>query len=516
MILVSAVGLTYAYFSIQVTGNEETSSLKVSTAVLRLIYTDTLRMEGRDIYPGWSQTKTITVENTGTVTVMYNLIWRELLNEITNNELFISATCASNIQGNTCSGINNQVISTITTEAENVQLKNGISIEPNEKHTYTVTVTFPELSTNQNYNQGKRFYGTLNIKEGTPTSAEWFRYTIENNEVTITGYKNGINADFEVVDVDACESTAAYILQQSPYYVSSSEATPAAQTLCDGGEFNSMTLADALYSGALGPEYYSALGVTFDATNAYYSPKDIIIPSEIEGKPVTTIGYLAFWDRNLTSVVIPDTVETIGESAFSQNPLTSIVIPEGVETIEYTAFWKNQLVSVIIPNSVETVGSYVFEGNNLESVVLPNQLTVISNGLFYNNNSLSYVTIPHSVTGIESWAFYNNQLASVSIPSSVTYIDSGAFSHNRLTSVVIPSNVSYVGSSAFANNQLTSIIIPSSVMEIDNNAFDSNQLTSVRINGKSSSSDFNYYSYYIWGWASGYSDSNIVWAGSGS
>ena len=515
-------------------------------------------MEGIDIYPGWSQTKTITVENTGTVTVMYNLIWRELLNEITNNELFISATCASNIQGNTCSGINNQVISTITTETENVQLKNGISIEPNERHTYTVTVTFPELSTDQNYNQGKRFYGTLNIKEGTPTSDEWFRYTIENDEVTITGYKNGINADFEVVDVEACESTGAYMLQNS-YGFNSEEAQYGAQIYCNGGELYGTMLEDLLYTGVIGPEYYSALGVTFDTTNAYYSPKDVVIPSEIEGKPVTSLGYQAFWNRFLTSVSIPDTVEVIGDNTFAENLLTSVVIPEGVEVLERSAFRDNDLISVTMPSSLDTIGNYAFEENNLISVVIPSGVTTIGWDAFYRNN-LTSVSIPNTVTEIRGYAFEYNQLTSVTIPNSVTYIGSGAFDHNRLTSieipnsityinsdvfsnnyltsVVIPGNVSYIGSSAFANNrlnsviisngveavysyafqynQLTSVVIPSSVMEIDYAAFGSNQLTSVRINGKSSSSDFNYYSYDIWGWASGYSDSNIVWGGSGS
>ncbi len=166
ILLVSIAGISYAYFSIQVTGNEEASSIRVSTALLRLIYTDTLVMEGRGIYPGWSQSKTISVENDGTDTVYYTIIWRDLFNEVVNNELLLSMTCSSNIQGNTCEGLSSTAIPLSLTTTHNINIKENIEIEPGERHTYTVTVVFPELSTAQNYNQGKTFIGTLNIKEG--------------------------------------------------------------------------------------------------------------------------------------------------------------------------------------------------------------------------------------------------------------------------------------------------------------------------------------------------------------
>ena len=45
---------------------------------------------------------------------------------------------------------------------------------------------------------------------------------------------------------------------------------------------------------------------------------EVIIPSEIEGKPVTTIRWYAFYDcTSLTSVVIPESVTTIGKCAFA-------------------------------------------------------------------------------------------------------------------------------------------------------------------------------------------------------
>ena len=57
---------------------------------------------------------------------------------------------------------------------------------------------------------------------------------------------------------------------------------------------------------------------------------ELIIPSTIEGKPVTSIGARAFYtNTNLTSITIPDSVTSIGDYAFdSCFLLTSIKIPD--------------------------------------------------------------------------------------------------------------------------------------------------------------------------------------------
>ena len=166
--MVAVAGVSYAYFVVQVTGNETASSARLTTANKTLVYNDVQLASGQYVTPGWSDTKTITVTNNGDIDATYMIIWRELLNEITNNELVIRATCSSSVQGNTCPGFE-KTIPTKLTEAHNVTVKNGITIEPGEVHTYTVTFEFVETGSLQNYNQGKSFYGTLNIAEGAET-----------------------------------------------------------------------------------------------------------------------------------------------------------------------------------------------------------------------------------------------------------------------------------------------------------------------------------------------------------
>ena len=62
------------------------------------------------------------------------------------------------------------------------------------------------------------------------------------------------------------------------------------------------------------------------------NPVNLVIPSEIEGKPVTSIGYGAFYDcDSLQSITIPESVTSIGPLAFVYcSSLESITIPDSV------------------------------------------------------------------------------------------------------------------------------------------------------------------------------------------
>jgi hypothetical protein len=74
---------------------------------------------------------------------------------------------------------------------------------------------------------------------------------------------------------------------------------------------------------------------------------EVIIPSHIQGLPVTCIGAGAFKGKNLIGVTIPDSVTEIGTYAFADNKLTSVIIPNSVTKIGHSVFENNNLLTSI-------------------------------------------------------------------------------------------------------------------------------------------------------------------------
>lgn len=176
-------------------------------------------------------------------------------------------------------------------------------------------------------------------------------------------------------------------------------------------------------------------------------PRDVVIPSEINGAPITTIPDSSFASKRLTSVVIPDTVTSIGSGAFQNNHMTSVTIGNAVTSIGGFAFQNNQLSSITIPDSVTSIGVHAFGSNRLTSIVMGSGLTTIGQQVF-SDNQLASIVIPDSITSIGGQAFAQNQLASVTIPRSVVSIGDTAFLMNQLTSVAVPTETT-LGFSVF-------------------------------------------------------------------
>ena len=207
--------------------------------------------------------------------------------------------------------------------------------------------------------------------------------------------------------------------------------------------------------------------------------KELIIPSEYNAKPVTSIGERAFYDcRGLTSVTIPDSVTSIGSYAFFYcTGLTSVTIGNGVTSIGEHAFYGcNGLTSVTIGDSVTSIGERAFEScTGLTSVTIPDSVTNIGDYAFEGCTELTSVTIGNSVTSIGSATFSRcTGLTSITIPDSVTSIGSHAFSWcTGLTSVTIGNSVMSIGWGAFLYcSSLTSVTIGKGVTSIGGSAFD--------------------------------------------
>ena len=155
---------------------------------------------------------------------------------------------------------------------------------------------------------------------------------------------------------------------------------------------------------------------------------DVVIPNEIKGKKVTSIGAWAFEEYiqgpgfNIKSVVIPDTVTSIGSEAFGN---------------------CENLKKVTLPSSVTSIGTYAFSGTPwLEALKKNNTFVVVNNILLDATSAEGEVTIPDGVVTIAGGAFAEANITNVNFPDSVKYINAWAFKEcTKLNHVVLPKNL---------------------------------------------------------------------------
>ncbi|MDB4618906.1 leucine-rich repeat domain-containing protein [bacterium] len=273
---------------------------------------------------------------------------------------------------------------------------------------------------------------------------------------------------------------------------------------CDAEKSNDIKPPEAI---SVSPNLkYEIKGEAFNnPRNSSYSPRNavtitgcdkdafgaLIIPTNIEGKPVTTIGYGAFDScTSLTSITIPDGVTNIGSHAFSGcTSLTSITIPDSVTSIGDDSFSDcTSLTSITIPDSITSIPYGVFYScTSLTGITIPESITSIGNRAFQLCGSLKSITIPDSVTSIASYAFEScTSLTSITIGNGVTSIGEAAFyGCTSLTSVTIGNGVTSIGNGAFyICSSLTSIVIPDSVTSIGAYTFfECTSLTSITFQG---------------------------------
>jgi hypothetical protein len=89
--------------------------------------------------------------------------------------------------------------------------------------------------------------------------------------------------------------------------------------------------------------------------------RNLVIPADIWGEQITSIGAEAFSNSQLTGVTISSGITSIGDDAFINNQLTSVTIPNSVTSIGRDVFDNNNDLITI------TIGSNVSLGENITS-----------------------------------------------------------------------------------------------------------------------------------------------------
>ena len=182
--------------------------------------------------------------------------------------------------------------------------------------------------------------------------------------------------------------------------------------------------------------------------------------------------------RNLTSIVVPDSVTNIADNAFNDCPgISSVTLGSGMETVS-GGFLGGQtnLTSLVIRGNGQTRVAG-FREKAFQSVTISG-VSEIYNSAFSECRNLRTVELAGdgNLRSIWSWAFHGcTNLLSVAVPNSVTNIANYAF-HDcyALTNAVIGTSVERIGDNAFQYcHSLLGIEIPASVTSVGGSAFNS-------------------------------------------
>ena len=203
---------------------------------------------------------------------------------------------------------------------------------------------------------------------------------------------------------------------------------------------------------------------------------DISIPAEIDGKPVTQIGWKAFaYNADIVSVKIPESVTVVDLEAFSNcASLSSVSLSSNLESIEDAAFSHcAKLSSINLPSSLNYIGYSVFMNcTELSEIELPESLTYLGAHAFENCTALKHIKIPSKITEINWATFIKSGLEIIELGDGIKKIGKEAFAETQLTTVILPKTVTEIGYDAFRDcAKLESIALNKGLTTVSDGAF---------------------------------------------
>lgn len=234
-------------------------------------------------------------------------------------------------------------------------------------------------------------------------------------------------------------------------------------------------------------EYMAADGeVTI--TDYVGTSEHVLIPDTIDGLPVTALADKAFYEKHVTTVVVPDSVTQIGDLCFSgDNYLVSLKLPDGLAELPYGALESCfRLMNFNLPKELKKISGSALQYNYyLTHLTLPSSLTEIEQLNFIGLYGLQSLTLAEDnaafkldeTNGLLMTADGTRLLHCFSdivpaeeiiLPEGVKIVDPFAFHYDYdVKRIVLPEGVETIGAMAFAMcPNLTEIVIPASVTDI--------------------------------------------------
>lgn len=214
----------------------------------------------------------------------------------------------------------------------------------------------------------------------------------------------------------------------------------------------------------------------------------VLIPSEIGGFPVTMLADKAFYEKHVTTVVVPDSVTEIGEACFSgDNYLVSLTLPDGLAELPPIALEScYSLMDFELPKGLKTIGAGALQAIfYLTHLTIPAGVTDIEQMNFLMMHGLEEVSVAEGSTSFTYDAengllmtadkarllhcfFHLAPQKEIILPEGMKTIDPFAFHYDvTVEKIVLPEGAETIGLLAFGIcPKLTEIVIPASVTAI--------------------------------------------------
>lgn len=233
---------------------------------------------------------------------------------------------------------------------------------------------------------------------------------------------------------------------------------------------------------------YTADGGEVTITDYIGTSEHVLIPPEIDGQPVTALADKAFYEKHVTTVVVPDSVTEIGDLCFSgDNYLVSLTLPDGLAELPYGALESCfRLMDFDLPQGLKKISGSALQYNYyLTHLTLPSSLTEIEQLNFIGLHGLQSLTLAEDdaafkldeTNGLLMTADGTRLLHCFSdispaeeiiLPEGMKTIDPFAFHYDvTVEKIVLPEGTETIGLLAFGIcPKLTEIVIPASVTAI--------------------------------------------------
>lgn len=214
----------------------------------------------------------------------------------------------------------------------------------------------------------------------------------------------------------------------------------------------------------------------------------VLIPSEIGGFPVTALADKAFYEKHVTTDVVPDSVTEIGDLCFSgDNYLLSLTLPDGLAELSYGALEScYSLMDFELPKGLKTIGAGALQAIfYLTHLTIPAGVTDIEQMNFLMMHGLEEVSVAEGSTSFTYDAengllmtadkarllhcfFHLAPQKEIILPEGMKTIDPFAFHYDvTVEKIVLPEGAETIGLLAFGIcPKLTEIVIPQSVTAI--------------------------------------------------